>query len=472
MAAIAARRSRTGSIAWLVALGIVLAALNLRTAVSSVGPVLDQIRDSLGMSAVTAGVLTTLPVLCFAAFGAVTPALSRRAGEHRLLVAALVLTGVGLLVRSMVDDVAVFLLASAVALSGGAIGNVLIPTLIKRHFPARPGPLTTLYSVGLAFGTMISAAATVPIQKAADGDWHVALGVWAALAAVAVIPWLALLRTEPERGAAGGIRPGDLLRNRLAWAMAGYFGSQSLIAYVIFGWFPQFLLDHGFTGEQTGTVMAIFAAVGIPVSLVVPALATRMRDQRPLILGFAAIYVIGFAGLMTGQAIVVWTLVLSLAMGSFPLALALLGLRTRTAEATAALSAFGQSAGYLIAGAGPLVVGLLYQVSGGWTLPFALLFVVVAAQAVTGWYVGGDRVLDDVPDNDSHGPSRIDPGHLSQGRADRIVGSGRAGAAGGRARSDRGPDPVPPTRPRVARPAGRHRPARRSPGGRLPDRCD
>ncbi|WP_214110096.1 CynX/NimT family MFS transporter [Acrocarpospora catenulata] len=391
------RRERSsGSLAWLIVLGVVLAALNLRTAVTSVGTVLDQISAGLGMSGIATGVLTTLPVLCFAAFGAVTPALSRRIGEHRLLITALVLLGAGLLIRAMVGSATVFLLASVVALAGGAIGNVLIPTLIKRHFPARSGAMMTLYATALAVGTMLAAAGTVPLMRAADGNWHVALGVWAALAAVAAIPWLALPRDEPERrNAAAYTRPGELVRSRLAWAMAGYFGTQSLIAYVMFGWLPQLLRDGGYTADQAGLVLGIFTGLGIPTSLVVPALAARMRDQRGLVVGFALVYVVGFAGLLTGQALWLWATVVSLGMGSFPMALSMLALRTRTAEATAALSAFAQSAGYLFAGVGPLVVGVLYQVSGGWALPFALLFLVLGAQVVTGRYAGADRFLED-----------------------------------------------------------------------------
>ncbi|TDD44870.1 MFS transporter [Nonomuraea terrae] len=390
-------RGRPGSLAWLVVLGIVLAALNLRTGVTSVGPVLDEIARTLGMSSVGTGLLTTLPVLAFAGVGAVTPGLSRRLGEHRLLLLALVTLGVGLLVRVLVDSAAVFLVSSAVALSGGAVGNVLIPTLIKRHFPARTGIMTTVYTTALAVGTMLAAAATVPIENV-SGDWHVALGVWAALAAVAAIPWLALLRSEPERDTGGrdeGIR--GLLGSPLAWTIAIYFGTQSMIAYIMFGWLATMLGDLGYDSAQAGLIVGIFTALNIPVSMFVPSVAGRFRDQRPVVVGLVAFYVIGFAGLWAGPAslALVWVAFVAVGMGSFPLALMMLGLRTRTPETTAALSAFGQSAGYLIAGAGPLLVGVLHDATGGWALPFTLIFVVIAAQLVTGLYAGRDRYLED-----------------------------------------------------------------------------
>jgi MFS transporter, CP family, cyanate transporter len=391
-------RGKTAPLAWLLVLGIVLAALNLRTAVTSVGPLLDQVAAGLGMTSVGTGLLTTLPVLAFATVGAITPAMSKRMGEHRLLLAALVTLGAGLLARSLVDSAPVFLIASAVALSGGAVGNVLIPALIKRHFPAKTGLMTTVYTTSLAAGTMLAAAATVPIERAAGGDWHIALGVWAALAAVAALPWLALLRSEPARAAGqGDASPRKLLRSRLAWMVALYFGSQSMIAYIMFGWLAKILADGGYTTGQAGIILGVFTALSIPISMLIPVLASRFRDQRPVVGGLVAAYAIGFLGLWFAppSTAVVWVVFVGIGMGSFPLALMMLALRTRTPEATAALSAFGQSVGYLIAGAGPLVIGVLYQTTGGWALPYALMLAVIVVQLVTGLYVGRDRYLED-----------------------------------------------------------------------------
>ncbi|MBG0812802.1 MFS transporter [Planomonospora sp. ID82291] len=395
-------RGRTGSatrsLTWLLVLGIVLAALNLRTAVTSVGPVLDEISAGLGMSGAGIGLLTTLPVLIFATVGAATPALARRTGEHRLLLLALLALGTGLVIRAMAGSAELFLFSSALALSGGAVGNVLIPTLIKRHFPGRAGTMTTVYTTALAVGTMLAAAATVPIERAADGNWHLALGVWGALAAVAALPWLVLLRSEPAKDAGTGrLGLGTLLRSRLAWSVAVYFGTQSMVAYIMFGFLPQILVDGGYTSGQAGLVLGVFTAIGIPVSTITPSVASRFADQRPAVAVFIAFYVVGFLGLWLAPAALAWlfAVLVGIGMGSFPLALTILALRTRTPEATAALSAFGQSAGYLIAGAGPLVVGVMHEATGGWTLPFLLLFAVVAVQSAAGWYAGRARYLED-----------------------------------------------------------------------------
>lgn len=397
MSVLTESRSRSGALVWLLVLGVILAALNLRTAVTSVGPLLDQLADGLGMSSVGTGLLTSLPVLAFATVGAITPALARRVGEHRLLLIALILLGLGMTVRVLVGTTEIFLVSSAVALAGGAIGNVLIPTLIKRHFPGRVGAMTTVYTTALSAGTMFAAAVTVPIERT-SGSWRVALGVWALLAFIAALPWLALLRGEPARdeGASAAIGPGRLIRSKLAWAVAVYFGTQSMIAYIMFGWFAKILGDAGYSTGEAGFFLGVLTALSVPMSMVIPSLATRFRDQRPVVIGLVTLYAIGFVGMWISPSWV-WTLFIGTGMGSFPLALMLLALRTRTAGHIAALSAFGQSAGYLIAGAGPLAVGLLHEATGGWSLPYTLILGVLVAQLLAGLYAGRNRFLEDEP---------------------------------------------------------------------------
>ncbi|SDI32998.1 MFS transporter, CP family, cyanate transporter [Sinosporangium album] len=389
--------TRKGSPAWLVVVGIVLAALNLRTAVTSIGPVLDRIGTELHMSGATLGLLTTLPVLCFAVFGVFTPAVSRRVGQHTLFLAAILAMGTGLLIRAVADSAWLFLGASTLALAGSAIGNVLVPALVKQHFLHRAGPMMTVYSTALAVGTMIAAAFTVPIQDLGGGNWRLGIGIWATLAAIAAVPWFAMLRDDRDRRGNGeAVAIGALVRNPLAWAVAVYFGTQSLIAYALFGWLPQILIDGGYSSGQSGLMLAVFTGLGIPVALIVPPLASRLLHQRGLVAACGALYLIGFPGLwLAPDAAWLWVILLGVAMGSFPLALTLLALRTRTAHATAALSAFAQSVGYLIAGIGPLVVGILYEFTGGWDLPFVVLLIDVTVMIVAGFYAGRHAFVED-----------------------------------------------------------------------------
>lgn len=386
---------------WLIVFGVMLSAFNLRTAVTSVGPLLDKIQTGLSMSATTAGVLTTLPVIGFAVMGAATPALTRRFGARAVLITALFVMSAGLLVRASVVSIPVFLAASALALAGGAVGNVALPSVVKRYFPHRVGPMTTAYSTSLAIGTMVSAAATVPLERLLGGSWQMALGIWAIPALLAIVPWLALRSLRPNATAAGTPPTPPLkglARNRFAWTMLLSFGSQSLIAYILFGWLPEMMRDHGYSSAQAGLMLGVFTAIGIPVAVIVPLLAARLRHQRPVLVALVACYVLGMPALwLGGESAVTWIglLLVGTGMGTFPLMLTLFALRTKTSAGTAGLSAFAQSGGYLIAGIGPLLVGVLYETTGSWTAPFVLLLTAVAVHLVTGWSTTRSRFLED-----------------------------------------------------------------------------
>ena len=386
---------------WSLVAAIVLTALNLRTAVTSVGPLLAEVQDGVGLSSALAGVLTTLPVVCFALVGWYAPAIASRLGEHRAVTGALALMTVGLLGRALVSAPGPFLALSAVALLGGAVGNVLLPSLVKRHFPDRIGPMTAVYTTSLAIGLTSAAAGAVPLATAVgEGGWRVGLGAWALLSALAVVPWLWHLS---DRGRSGGVsrdRSGTrMLGSRTAWALALFFGAQSLHAYVSFGWFALFFQEEGgVSAAHAGFLLAVVTGLSIPVSAVVPALAGRRPSQRPLVLVLAACYVVAYTGMLSAPAFaggVLWAALVGIGSGSFPLALTMIALRTRTADATASLSAFSQSVGYVLAGGGPLLVGVLHGRSGGWTGSFVLLFAALAVMVAAGWYAAQPRFVED-----------------------------------------------------------------------------
>ncbi|WP_190394381.1 MFS transporter [Nocardiopsis quinghaiensis] len=382
----------------LIAAGIALAALNLRTAITSVGPVLDEVTAGLGMTAVGAGLLTTLPVLCFALFGGLTPLLARRLGEHHLLVCALTAVTVGLAARAVAPEPWAFLALSAVALSGGAVGNVILPALVKQHFPERVGLMTTVYTTALALGTTIAAAATVPLEQS-TGEWRAALGAYALFGVAAAVPWLLVLRHGPGRGdpaQALGFR--QVLSTGLGWQSVLYFGTQSSIAYIMFGWYAQMLRDQGMDAQTAGLALSYLTLLGIPMSLLLPTLLTRLDDQRPFVAVFAVAYMAGLAGLWTAplSGVWVWTTLVGIGMGTFVFALTSFALRTRTGAGTAALSASSQSLGYLMGGAGPFLFGLLHEGSGGWHAPLLLVVFLVVVNLAVGMLLGRPRYLEDV----------------------------------------------------------------------------
>jgi CP family cyanate transporter-like MFS transporter len=381
-----------------VVIGMVVLALNLRPAAVSVGPVLDEIRGDLGMGSTTAGLLTTLPVLCFAGFGYVAPWLGRRLGIHRVMLAALLVTGLGLAARADARSPQVFLVATLPALAGMASANVLLPSLVKLHFPDRIGTMTAVYSTALAIGLTAASVLTVPLSEA-TGSWRGGIGAWAVVAFVAAVPWLGLVGhdVKPPDEHSATITTRALARSPLAWTMALLFGIQSLQAYAVFGWLPQIFRDAGFSRGAAGLFLGVTTATSIPISLVLPGITARGRHQGRIILALCAAYVAGYTGLIVNPATLpwLWALLIGIGTGTFPLVLTLIGLRARTSEGTAALSGFAQSIGYLIAGIGPFMMGALNGATGGWTVPLLVLLVLVVPQGVTGLMVARERYVED-----------------------------------------------------------------------------
>lgn len=381
----------------LVLVGIVVLAFNLRPAAVSVGPVLSELTGELGMSGATAGLLTTLPVLAFAVFGAAAPDLARRAGLHRVTLASLTAVVAGLAVRARTDQVWLFLVMSLLALAGMAAANVLLPSLVRLHFPHRVGLLTSLYTTSLALGLTLASGLTVPIAEQ-YGSWRWGLFAWAVTAGLAALPWIGLLRHDAAPASAPHtITLRQVARTRLGWAMALFFGLQSLQAYSIFGWFAQIYRDAGFSAATAGGLLMVISAMSIPLSFLIPSVAARLHDQTWLMVGLVACYPVGYVGLILApvSGAWVWAVLVGTAASVFPLILMLIGLRARTAEGTAALSGFTQSVGYLIAAIGPFGMGVLYEATGGWTLPLSALTVLVAGQLVAGLAVARPSYIED-----------------------------------------------------------------------------
>ncbi|MEU6450872.1 CynX/NimT family MFS transporter [Streptomyces sp. NPDC046979] len=394
----------------LLILGIVLAALNLRPAITSLGALLEEVRDGLGMSGSVAGLLTSVPPLCFAVFGVMAPRLARRFGPGAVVCAGMAAITAGLLIRPYAGGTAGFLAATALALMGIAVSNVLMPVIVKRYFPDRVGSMTGLYSMALAFGTSVAAAATVPVTNALGGHWQPGLAVWAAVGAAAVLPWIPFVRhreapsaappaPSAERPAepAAGQAPIRITRSRTAWALAVFFGLQATAAYITMGWMAQVFRDAGVSAGTAGLLLAVIMVMGVPLAFVIPRVATRLPHQGPIVLVLGLCGLAGYAGLYfapVGGAWA-WALLLGVSNCAFPLALTMVGMRARTGAGVAQLSAFAQSTGYLISIPGPLLVGVLYQHSGGWGLPIALMSALMVPQIVVGVLAGRDRTVED-----------------------------------------------------------------------------
>jgi CP family cyanate transporter-like MFS transporter len=296
--------------------------------------------------------------------------------------------GVGLLVR-IGPDAATMFTGTLVAAGAIAALNVILPALIKRDFPRHTGVMMGLYTLALTGSAAIAAGLSVPLTHAIGHGWRGGLGIWAALAAVALLVWLPELRVAGA-DAVAAVAPRGLLRDRIAWMVTIYFGFQSLSFYAMLTWLPTLYQDHGLSESHAGALLSLSAAVQTPVALGLPALAIRLRTQTPLLVGSVLLTAGGLLALLVAPMAspYLWVVILGLGQGaSFPLGLTLMVLRTRTPAVTQQLSSMSQGFGYLIAAVGPLLTGLLHSLTGHWTVPLAVLIALLAPQAIAGFAV-------------------------------------------------------------------------------------
>ncbi|MCM3656703.1 MFS transporter [Agromyces mediolanus] len=385
----------------LALLGIVLVAFNLRTAVAAISPVLARVGEDIALSPALVGFLGMLPPLCYAVFGILTPLVARRFGLERTLVASLLLLTGGLAWRGLAADAGQLVLASVATFAAMGVGNVLLPPLVKRYFPERIGLMTTVYVTAMSVSTFVPPLLAEPVAEAAG--WRVSVGEWAIVAAVALVPWVILLarpgstdRPDTDEPRAGLLA--RAARSPLGWALMVVFAVAGFNAYSAFAWLPEILHDiAGSSPAEAGTLLSLYAAMGIPAGLFVPVLAVRFGWVRPLVWFAVLVFIAGYLGLLLAPGHATWLWVALVGSGPmlFPLSLVLINLRTRSHDGAVALSGFVQSVGYLAVAVGPLAVGLLHEASGGWTWPLLLLLASSLPAAVAGAVVARPRYLED-----------------------------------------------------------------------------
>lgn len=377
--------------------GVLLVAASLRPLASTVGPLVHPLRADLHLNGTTAGLLLTIPVLCFGAIAPLAPLLSRRVGIARTVALILLAIAAGLVVRVSGGIIALFA-GTTLAAAGAACGNVLLPVLVRRSFSDRIGRISALYTTVLVGTSALAAGVAVPLAHLIGDGWRGGLGVWALPVLVALGVWLPQLPREPAAPATsiGHGRMRDVTRDPITWSLTLFFAAQSWGFYTLLAWMPSIFESHGVGSTSAGLLLGLAGIVGVPVALLIPRLATRSGDQRWLALCFTLVTALGYVGLLVAPAGApeLWALLIGLGQGAcFPLALTMIVLRSGTIDLTASLSTHVQSIGYLLAAAGPLAMGALHDATGSWTASIIVLIVLIAAQALTGAQAGRARVL-------------------------------------------------------------------------------
>ena len=352
---------------WLLILGLVLVALNLRPALSSMAPLLGEVSASLGLSGSTAGLLTTLPVLCLGLFAPLAPILARRFDAERVVLGVLIVLAAGITLRSQLGTWGLFMGSLVAGASIGIIG-VLLPGIVKRDFAGHAGAMTGVYTMALCLGAALAAGSSVPLAQHFDDSWRIGLGFWMVPALLAAMFWAPQARSKHGVQRAR-YRVTGLLRDRLAWQVTLFMGLQSSLAYIVFGWLPSILIGRGLSPAQAGLLMSFSIIVQLPSALTVPWLATRGKDQRLAILIVMALSLAGLFGLLYAPMSGAWGWAAVLGVGQggvFAVALTLIVLRSKDAHVAANLSSMAQGFGYTIASMGPFAVGLVHDMTGGW----------------------------------------------------------------------------------------------------------
>lgn len=370
--------------------GILLIAINLRPALASLGPLVDDIRASTGLSNVLLGLLTTLPLMAFGVVSILAPVFTKKFGVGRVLLAAMALLTAGILIRSMAWLPALYIgtIMLGVAI---AFGNVLLPSLTKQNFSSNSGLITALYSSTMAIGASIAAGLSVPLSE--TQGWRGSLRVWAILSFLAFCIWIPqvwrLKKGNSNRSSFHAMK--NMFRQRLAWQVAMFMGFQSFTFYVFLAWLPELLVSRGYDHEAAGWMLSLSQATGIVGSMIIPFVAGKKPDQRSTVAVLIAMELIGLLGLLFqgfGPEWI-WISIIGFVLGGcFGLALLLLVLRSSDTETATELSGMAQSAGYFIAATGPILIGSLFDLSGSWSYPIMALILIAFIKLFMGMEAG------------------------------------------------------------------------------------
>lgn len=387
---------------FMIVFGIIVVAANLRPAITSIGPLVGTIRDDLGLSNGSMGLLTSLPLILFALVSPIVPRFANKYTNELILLSGLIILLIGIVLRSF-SIIATLFLGTFFLGAGIAICNVLLPGIIKEKFPRKVGLMTSVYSTTMGIFAAIGSGLSIPLAKGLGLGWPSALLIWGIPTLIAGAVWIFILRkTKSENDVElnyGNSEGNQIWKSGIAWQVAFYMGFQSFLFYVTISWLPEILHSQGISISAAGWLLFATQMIGLPFSFIVPLIAEKLPSQRLIVFALGLCSISGYGFLLFGTSPL--TMILSIVFigitlgGTFPLALTLLSMRARSARQAAALSGMAQSIGYILAATGPMVIGYLYDLTSSWTMPIVILLIVAVFVVIFGMGAGRNKYVFD-----------------------------------------------------------------------------
>ncbi|CAM4267497.1 CynX/NimT family MFS transporter [Jeotgalicoccus halotolerans] len=379
---------------WLLIIGVILVGANLRVPLTSAGALVSFIRDDFRISNALAGAITTLPLIAFALLSPFAPKIANKIGMERTIAISLALLIIGILIRSAGAIELLFTGTLLVGL-GIAVGNVLIPGIIKMNFPFKIGLMTGLYAIVMNVFGALGSGLSIPIATSGSFGWRGSLVIWSGLVLITLLIWLPqLMKKHDTKKKINNQKIGGMLRSPLAWKITVFMGAQSLIFYTLITWLPTILTANGYDIHLAGWGVFIFQFASIPFTFIIPVIADRMKNQVMLAFVSSGLILAGIIGLLAGlsELSILWAVFLGIGNGSaFSLSMMFFTLRTKDGYEAAELSGMAQSLGYLLAAVGPVLVGGLQDITGSWTLPLSMMALFAIVMLIMGVASGKNK---------------------------------------------------------------------------------
>lgn len=383
----------------LIILGIIFISFNLRAPITAVGSVANLISEEFNLTRGMAGFITTLPLIAFAVVSPFVSNISKKLGYGKTMLFGLILMMLGEIVRSYTGVYGLFI-GTALLGIGIAIGNVLIPSIIKLKFGKNIGKMTSIYTSSMCIFAAVGAGFSMPLAAGFDLGWKNALAVWFIFTLFTLVIWMPQLKQEKTDEkkdrvlTSASASSTSIWTSKTAWFVTTFMGIQSLLFYSMVAWLPTIIVSKGMDPSFASEMALTYQLVAIPATLLIPVLCDKFKNQRCLVMATCSTYLIGMVLFLTGTSpsvLVLSVLLMSLGMGgSISLSIAFISLRSPNPQKASELSGMAQSAGYLLAAIGPTLMGTIYDFTYSWSVPIMIFIGLIILLSFIGLQAGND----------------------------------------------------------------------------------